>query len=81
MARPYTCPVCRGNNRNFSFIFKLAQEIVKDPDSGATTFIADELETVTRPSGEVDLDIRCEACGYIGPEQTFALQARRRPLR
>lgn len=76
MSPAYTCPVCRTNSSEFSLVYKLIQDIIKDPYSGKTTFVSDELEMMARPDGQPDLDIRCGVCGYVGQEAAFARQAR-----
>lgn len=76
MSRPYTCPVCRSNSEQFALVYKLAQEITKDPDTGAVLYYADELETVTKGDGKPDMDVRCLLCGYIGQERAFVQEAR-----
>lgn len=77
MGRAYKCPICRSNREHFALVYKMAQEITKDPYSGDTSYYGDELETVTRPDGQPDLDVRCIACGYVGQEATFVREAQR----
>lgn len=77
MRRAYTCPICRTNSSHFSLVYKMSQEITKDPDSGRTLFLSDELETVTRPDGQPDLDVCCGVCGYVGQEASFVREAKR----
>lgn len=71
MPQIYRCPKCGKNRSKFSLIYKLAQEISKDPDSGDTLYYSDELETLLLADGRPDLDMRCAACGYAGPEAEF----------
>jgi hypothetical protein len=78
LGRPYQCPICRSNGEEFSLVFKLAQEIRKDPDSGEILYSSPELETVFRADGRPDLDVRCGACGYVGQETAFVHEAQRR---
>jgi uncharacterized Zn finger protein len=75
MARAYKCPICRSNSEQFALVYKMAQEITKDPDSGETLFYADELETLTKIDGQPDLDVRCMMCGYVGQETAFMKEA------
>lgn len=76
MVIPYACPVCRTNRTRFEVICKIAREIHKDPDTGENTYIAPELETISR-SGKPDIDVKCLNCGYTGYESLFAKAARR----
>lgn|GEM_PF-980624 len=71
MGRAYLCPVCKANRREFELVYKLAQEIVKDPDSGATLFCSDELTALLKEDGRPDLDVKCRQCGYVGAEAAF----------
>ena len=75
MSQIYQCPSCKKNRSKFSFIYKLAQEVRKDPDNGATLYYSDELETLTAADGQPDLDMRCTECGYAGPEAEFTHRA------
>ena len=77
MARPYLCPVCKANRTHFDLIFKMAQEIRKDGESGATLYRSDELVTLTHRDGRLDLDVRCARCGYTGSESTYIKAAER----
>ena len=77
MSRPYLCPVCKGNRTHFDLIFKMAQEIRKDAESGDTLYRSDELVTLTHRDGRLDLDVRCGRCGYCGTESSFVKAAER----
>ncbi len=77
LSRPYLCPVCKGNRTRFELIFKMAQEVHKDPTSGITQFQSDELTTLTHRDGRLDLDVRCDKCGYVGTEKSFVKAAER----
>lgn len=75
MTQAYSCPACRRNRQKFTLIYKLAQDITKDPESGETLYGADELETLAREDGSPDIDMRCAACGYSGPESSFIMMS------
>ena len=75
VAQPYLCPLCKGNRTHFELIYKLAQEVRKDPDSGAAVFLSDELTTLARLDGRLDLDVRCARCWYVGAESAFVKAA------
>ena len=76
--RPYLCPICKSNRREFELVYKLAQEIQKDPETGETLFRSDELTTLTKDDGRPDIDVKCRQCGYIGAETAFSRAARRK---
>jgi len=44
----YLCPVCRANRQAFDLVYKLAQEIRKNPETGKTVYRSDELELMRR---------------------------------
>jgi len=73
----YLCPVCRANRQAFDLVYKLAQEIRKDPETGKTVYRSDELELMRREDGQPDIDVKCRQCGYAGAEQSFVRAARR----
>lgn len=76
MVRRYACPVCKHNQTQFEIIYKLSQQIQKDPETGAVIYASDSLETPMvgrRP----DIDVRCSQCGYIGNESVFIKTALR----
>lgn len=75
--RAYLCPVCKVNRKEFDLIYKLAQEIHKDPDSGETLFRSDELAALLKEDGRPDLDVKCRQCGYVGAEAAFHRAAKR----
>lgn len=77
MSRGYLCPVCKANRSRFELIYKLAQEIHKDAESGQTLYQGDELSVLVKSDGRPDLDVRCSACGYTGAEGSFARAAER----
>lgn len=81
VSRPYLCPVCRANRVEFELVYKLAQEIRKDPDTGRTVYRADELAVLTKEDGRPDLDVKCRQCGYVGAESTFSRAASRKDAR
>ncbi|MBE3574437.1 MAG: hypothetical protein IMW99_03100 [Firmicutes bacterium] len=79
MPERYLCPNCLGNRARFMLIFRVGQEILKDPRSGVITYQAPEWEMVqdgTHPY----VDVRCLSCGYEGYERLFIQAARRVPL-
>lgn len=80
MSKPYLCPACRKNRKEFEIIYKLIQEVQKDERSGTIVFRGDELITPVSPKGHPDLDIRCGRCGYSGSETTFVKAAERQSL-
>ncbi|HHW09335.1 MAG TPA: hypothetical protein GXX29_05120 [Firmicutes bacterium] len=69
----YCCPACRRNKKEFALVYKLAQDIIKDPADGRTLYLSDELETLVRADGKLDLDVRCGCCGYLAPEDKFII--------
>lgn len=71
MPGPYRCPICHDNRTRFTFIYKLAQEVQLDPNSGEVIYEAPELEAVLGPDGLPSLEVRCNACQYAGPERAF----------
>jgi len=73
----YLCPVCKANRKEFDLVYKLAQEIRKDPESGATLYRSDELVAMCREDGRPDIDVRCRLCGYVASETAFSRAARR----
>lgn len=77
VSRPYLCPVCRDNREEFELVYKLAQEIRKDPETGKTLYAADELAVLAKEDGRPDLDVRCGRCGYVGAESAFRRAAHR----
>ena len=76
MDRPYLCPVCRDNRRDFLQVIKLGREIRKDPETGAVQYAADEWETLAK-DGRLELEIRCGLCGHGAPEADFVRAAER----
>lgn len=76
MPIPYRCPICHDNRTRFTFIYKLAQEVQLDPESGEVVYEAPELEAVLRPDGLPDVDVRCNACQYVAPERSFVPRTR-----
>lgn len=77
VTRSYLCPVCRDNRREFELVYKLAQEIRLDPESGRTVYLSDELAVLTKGDGRPDLDVKCLRCGYVGGELAFSRAAER----
>lgn len=71
MGRPYQCPICHDNRTRFTFIYKLAQDVQLDPETGDVVYEADELEAILRPDGLPDLEVRCKACNYTSSERAF----------
>lgn len=76
MHSPYLCPVCRDNRTHFELIYKLAQEVRKDEDSGEIVFADDEWRAVLRGEA-LELDVKCLTCDYTGDERRFIETARR----
>lgn len=77
LSRAYLCPVCNVNRKEFELVYKLAQEIHKDPQTGETLFRSDELTTLSKEDGRPDLDVKCLQCGYVGAEAAFSRAAQR----
>lgn len=77
MASAYLCPVCKANRAEFEIVYKLAQEISKDEETGETLYQSEELTALVREDGRPDVDVRCRLCGYAGPEAHFIGAARR----
>lgn len=75
-AAPYLCPACRTNRTRFTLIYHFAQQVHKDPRTGALTFAADELAPLER-AGRPALDVRCEICNFQGNEGVFVKAARK----
>lgn len=75
MARPYLCPVCKANRREFDLVYKLAQEIHIDPETGKTLYRSDELVALCRDDGRPAIDVRCRLCGYVAAESAFGRAA------
>lgn len=73
----YLCPVCQRNRSKFELIYKLTQEIVKDEQTGAVIFKADEFESPIHADGRPDIDVKCSACSYVASESIFVGAARR----
>lgn len=78
MFEPYLCPICHENRSHFTLIYKLAQEVRLDPQTGAPLYEAQELETVLRPDGRPDVEVRCGRCDYVAAETAFIPRARSR---
>jgi len=76
MPQPYLCPVCRENRTHFQLIYKLGQEVRKDPDSGAIVFADEEWRAILRGQ-QLDVDVTCLVCDYTGHESRFIEMARR----
>lgn len=76
MDQKYSCPVCRQNQTKFEIIYKLIQEIHKDPDTGKVIYVSDILDTPLR-NRHSELEIRCTKCGYVAREWLFIQTAKR----
>lgn len=76
MAHPYLCPVCRENRTHFQIIYKLAQEVRKDPHSGEILFADEEWRAIMK-GDRLDVDVTCLVCDYTGHESRFIDMARR----
>jgi len=77
MDEPFLCPICKRNRSDFIFVYKLKQEVKKDPGTGAFVFVADELELALRGDRRPDVDVICRACGYTAGQTAFARSAKR----
>lgn len=73
---PFLCPGCKENRTSFNFVFKLHQEVRKDPKTGEVVFESDELETAATPSGRPYLEVVCLSCGYSGQQAVFIKAAK-----
>jgi hypothetical protein len=71
---PYFCPNCRSNRVKFSLITTHSQSFMKDAHNGSIMEIADEAFIPN-----VDPDIQCRVCSFIGNELRFIKQAAREP--
>lgn len=69
--QPYRCPICHDNRTRFTLIYKLAQDVQLDAETGDPVYEAGELEAVLRPDGRPDLEVRCNACNYVASENAF----------
>ena len=76
MHEPYLCPACRNNRTHFRLIYKLGQEVRKDPSTGEIVFADEEWQVILR-RGSLDLDVTCLACDYTRDERRFIDTARR----
>jgi len=74
---PYLCPACRENRTSFQLVYKLAQEVRKDPETGRIQYAAAEWEAVRRGQG-LELEVRCLLCSHVADERRFIETARRR---
>ncbi len=70
MPQRYVCPICRQNRSQFEIIYRLAQQIQKDPETGALLYVSDTLEMPMLGS-RPELEVRCQSCGYTGTESIF----------
>lgn len=69
--------MCKANRKEFDLVYKLTQEIRKDPETGATLYRSDELAAMCRKDGRPDVDVRCRLCGYVASESVFSRAAQR----
>ncbi len=72
----YFCPDCKGNRTRFALIYKLAQEIRKDPKTGEILYRADEWEALSDGNGRPHVDVKCLSCGYTAYENVFIKAAK-----
>jgi predicted Zn-ribbon and HTH transcriptional regulator len=71
---PYFCPNCRSNRVKFNLMTTHSQPFMKDAINGTITEImADQL------TPDIEPDIQCRVCAFIGNEMRFIKQASREP--
>jgi len=71
---PYFCPNCRSNRVKFSLITTHSQAFMKDPHNGSITEMADD-EFLPN----MDPDIQCRVCSFVGNELRFIKLAESEP--
>lgn len=78
MSEAYRCPICHDNRTHFTFIYKLAQEVHLNAENGTPEYEAPELESLLRPDGRPDVEVRCMRCNYTSAETAFVRRGARR---
>lgn len=72
--QPYFCPNCRSNRVKFNLITTHSQAFMKDPRNGTITEMAND-EFLPN----MDPDIQCRVCFFIGNELRFIKLAETEP--
>ncbi|QIA27017.1 acyl transferase [Thermaerobacter sp. PB12/4term] len=76
---PYACPRCTGNRASFTLLWPLTWSVRKNAHTGQVEEWRAGPALATAAGGEPDLTVRCELCGFAGPESMFTAAARRLP--
>lgn len=76
---PYACPRCTGNRASFIVSWPLTWSLRKNAHTGQVEEWRAGPALAMGPGGEPDLSVRCELCGFSGPESMFTAAARRLP--
>ena len=76
---PYACPRCTGNRASFTLFWPVTWSVRKDARTGRVEELRAGPALATAGASEPDLTVRCELCGFTGPESMFTAAARRQP--
>ena len=76
---PYACPRCTGNRASFDLAWPVLWSVRKDPHTGQVEQWRSGPTLATAADGGPELTVRCELCGFTGPESMFTAAARRLP--
>ena len=76
---PYACPRCTGNRASFHLAWPLLWSVRKNPHTGQVEQWRSGPTLATAADGGPELTVRCELCGFAGPESMFTAAARRLP--
>ncbi|HEY8393657.1 MAG TPA: hypothetical protein VIK92_02525 [Thermaerobacter sp.] len=76
---PYACPRCTGNRASFTLAWPVIWSVRKDAHSGRITELRAGPALAAGGGDEPEITVRCELCGFAGPEAMFIAAARRQP--
>jgi len=76
---PYACPRCMGNRASFTLAWPILWSVRKDAHSGHITALRAGPSLAAGAGDEPEITVRCELCGFAGPEAMFIAAARRQP--
>ncbi|HEY8487661.1 MAG TPA: acyl transferase, partial [Thermaerobacter sp.] len=76
---PYACPRCTGNRASFTLLWPVTWSVRKNARTGQVEEWRAGPALAMAAGGEPDLTVRCELCGFSGPESMFTAAARRLP--
>lgn len=76
---PYACPRCTGNRASFTLMWPITWSVRKDARSGRVTELRAGPALAVGAQNEPEITVRCELCGFTGPETMFTAAARRLP--